>query len=77
MAKQILTIKQCCHELSFSRKFIQKAIDTGELKASNLGTGSNARWRIKWTDIEAWLERRSNTAEKLANPGKRQSKWFA
>lgn len=52
-----LTTKQAGAHISTSASFIRKAILNGNLRATNIGLGSErAEWRILAVDLDAFME---------------------
>lgn len=61
MTDQLLTIDRAAEIVQCGTKTIRRALDRGELAASHIGD-PDARvksWRIRRSDLDAWLERRS------------------
>lgn len=52
--KEVVALVGC------SMDSVLRWINEGELKASNIGSGSRRRWIVKLTDLEAFLDSRSN-----------------
>lgn len=57
MADELLTILQAASYLQLSDKTIRRLIKSGQLTASKI---SNCSWRIKLSDIEAYLQAHTN-----------------
>jgi excisionase family DNA binding protein len=56
---RILTVEQVAERVQLSAKTVMRAIQAGELEASQL-TQSRGGWRVREQAIAAWLEARSN-----------------
>jgi excisionase family DNA binding protein len=62
---EILTVEEVASRCKLNPKTIKRAIDRGELKASQLATRGG--WRVIETDMWAWLELRANTTRRPTN----------
>ena len=61
----LLTTAEVRTILKVSNKTLLKYIHTGQLKSSNIGTGSRPRYRIRRDDLGTFLEERTaSTGEK-------------
>lgn len=58
--------------LRLSPQKVRNLCQSGELKASNLGTELKPRWRISQTSIDAYLDGKSPTKKADASSDKRQ-----
>jgi len=55
---KLLTIEEVAEMLRVSTRTVIRYIDSGKLKASKIGV-----WRIKQSDVDAFLEKTSNQNE--------------
>jgi excisionase family DNA binding protein len=51
--KLLLTLPECAALTGLSRGVLRAAIDTGDLKAKQIGRA----WRVKRSDLEAWIKK--------------------
>jgi len=51
-----LTTRQAAKAINASASFIRKAIQTGKLKAANIGLADRAEWRIREGDLEEFMK---------------------
>jgi excisionase family DNA binding protein len=58
MTEQLLTVAQVANVCQCSTRTVMRAIDAGDLRASQLA--SRGVWRITAADIDSWLELRAN-----------------
>lgn len=58
-AEKLLTIEEVAEILRVSTRSVNRYIESGKLKASKIGV-----WRIKESDLNAFLEDTSNTKPK-------------
>ena len=56
---KLLTIEEVAEMLRVSTRTVIRCIDSGKLKASNIGV-----WRIKQSDVDVFLEKTSNVNNK-------------
>jgi excisionase family DNA binding protein len=54
---RLLTVQQAAEYVQLTIETIRRACRTGDLRASKIGMA----WRIRSTDLDAWLEANSNT----------------
>lgn len=55
---RVMTVAEVARESGFHPETIYKALAAGELRGSKPGRSPRARWRIRRTDFDAWLEGR-------------------
>lgn len=60
MNKELLTIRDCAEYLSVGYRQVWEYINTNELKAHRIGKKEKSPWRVRRTDLEAFINRRSN-----------------
>lgn len=61
-----LNVRQVGEELGISDYTVQKLIQSGQLAALDIGTGRRSHFRVKRTDLEAYVEQaRSRTAQRF------------
>ena len=54
----LLTPADVAEQLKVHPKTVLRAIHRGDLRAFNVG--QRGTWRIRWADVEQWLEERAN-----------------
>jgi excisionase family DNA binding protein len=59
---KLLTIEEVAEILRVSTRTIVRYIEAGKLKASKIGV-----WRIKQSDLDAFLEKTSNVNSRVKN----------
>ena len=57
--EKLFTIEEVAEILRVSTRSVNRYIESGRLKASKIGV-----WRIKQSDLDAFLEQTSNTRKK-------------
>lgn len=60
-----LSIKSAAKLTTLSQSHIRRAVRSGDLTASNVGSPSHPIWRIKRDDLEGWMKRRSGGNPKV------------
>ena len=60
LSEGLLTVKETAEYLRISDKSVRRLIENNKLKASKVG---DRHWRIKMSDIEEYLQSRSNGAQ--------------
>ena len=60
-----LTIKRAAKVTILSESHLRRAVRSGDLPASNVGSLAHPIWRIKREDIEGWMKRKSGGAQKI------------
>ena len=61
MADEWLTLKEVAKEWKINRVTVRRAIESGQLRAFNGGTGTKyARWRVRRSDLKAYEDLKSN-----------------
>lgn len=64
-----LSVKAIVDKLGLSSTTVHKLIQSGDLKAADLGTGKKASWRVHRDDLESYLDAaRRKTADRFRNP---------
>src|SRR4051794_24040382 len=56
-----ISVRAAADRLGISETTIRRAIGRGELPAADVGNGKRASWRIKATDLDAWILREKVT----------------
>ena len=57
-----LSATEVCDRLRVSRDTLTKLIKSGDLKASKIGPHHNSHYRIKESDVDAYLDRQAEAA---------------
>ena len=52
---RILTLREAAEYANTGTRTLERYIDSGELRAGRLGNGPKARYRIRRSDLDAWL----------------------
>ena len=60
-----LSIKRAANVTTLSESHLRRAVRSGDLPASNVGSLAHPIWRIKREDIEGWMKRRSGGVQKI------------
>lgn len=60
-----LSIKRAAKVTSLSESHLRRAVRSGDLTASNVGSPAHPIWRIKRDDLEGWMKRRSGGNPKV------------
>lgn len=67
---ELLTVDQVARACQVSSRTVMRAIEAGDLRASQLAT--RGVWRVREEDVEAWLDLRANRRREPA-PGSSDS----
>jgi excisionase family DNA binding protein len=70
--RQFLTPPDIADQLGCNADRVRNWINSGQLPASNIGDRSRPRWRIRKTDFDDFLMRRSNQSEVPPTPPRRR-----
>ena len=62
---EYLTVKQAARFTALSESSIRRAIGSGSLPASNLGSASQPTWRIARVDLETWMNSKKGGDSKV------------
>lgn len=57
---EVLTVEAVAERLACHPRTIRRAIERGDLVASDIGSGKRSAWRIREEDLAAWLEQTRN-----------------
>ena len=52
---RIFTLKEAAAYANVGTRTLERYIDNGDLRAGRLGNGPKARYRIRRSDLDAWL----------------------
>lgn len=67
-AREYVTIKEAAKITGLGEGRVRRAVYHSELRASNLGSSAQPCWRIARTDLNAWMERCSQSPQPRRSP---------